>query len=1586
MPLRERVRRRIRGLFPREDHTSVQHESMKQDGQDAAASTSALPIEASTACSSAPTGLAERLWDRAYDGLKTSDSASALIQAYERILSRRLSGQGFDTPVTATDQNIIAQHDTHARRAQMRQLIQDGLDRTAREAKIKQSIGDGINLVLFAKNIISSSIQAAPQAGLAWAGVCVGLEIIQSPLTAMKANRDGIDYVIKKMDWYWTLASAVLENKSNKSGLSDVRQELETQVVDLYATLLSYQIKSVCSYYRNRGFALLRDIAGLDDWNGDIKAIRDAERAFYDDSNTYANLKVVSNLDQLVSHAETQSNVHLAKEDQQCIKDLRLTDPVDDKKRIEQTKGGLLQDSYRWILDNPEYQQWHNSGENRLLWIKGDPGKGKTMLLCGIINELDRQQSLSGLVSYFFFQATDQQLNNATAALRGLILLLVRQQPSLISHVRKRYDEAGEKLFEGANTWFALSDIFTTILLDPVLKGAYLVVDALDECVSDQQKLLDLIVRVSGTEARVKWIVSSRNLLAIEERLQLAKQKVKLSLELNAESIANAVKIYIGEKVHQLSDLKGFDENTHRRVRDYLLENANDTFLWVALVCQNLEKYTRWKVPDMLDAFPPGLDSLYERMMSLVLEGDESDVSLCKHIFAVMMNAYRPITLQELGSLIGTNSELSGDVGYLWDIVALCGSFLTIREDTVYFVHQSANDYLSNNKDTIFASSLQDVHQTMASLSLQAMTRILRKNMYALSYFGLLSDDGVVMPEPDPLSAIRYPCVHWVDHLCKGPTMDLYLEDNGPVCLFLREHLLHWLEALSLLHQISAGVLAIAALKDLVAAKLPGGELLSFLRDAHRFVLYNRRGIELAPLQVYSSALVCSPSQSLVRKAFQRDFPTWIQDWPAVEDNWSPCLQTLEGHTHVVNSISFSADLMQIASGSHDNTIKTWDIITGACIQTLKGHTGAVRTVAFTADSRRIVSGSYDKSIKIWDPTTGACHRTLWGHTNYVFEIAFLENDQVASASRDATIKIWDIETGSCLRTLEGHTSPVWSVAFLASGLVVSGGEDRVIKIWDIATGMCNQTLEGHTSAVSSVTPLANGQLVSGSYDQTVRLWDLATGTCIRRFNGHQHFVTSTALLANGQIASASSDGTNIIWDMATGTCIHTIESHDSSLTSVVSLSNGQIASGSDNVNVKIWDTTMSASVESHHHQGSIRSITLSSDGRQVASGAADSKIRIWDADTGACIQTLVGHADSVRAVSFLPNGLLASGSDDKKVKLWDVDTGACVRTFQGHDGWIRSVAASADGQQVASGSDDKTVKIWDTATGECIRTLDGHRNWVLAVAWSMNGRWVASGADDGSIMIYNEASGSYRKLGKHYRHVKSVAVSTDGLYAASGAFNSIKVWHIAARKCILKFHVGREVYRSDDHLSFDHLSFDPAMRYRIYSNFGYLDLDLTPLKDESDGESQDESDDESQDESDDESQDEGEDESQDEGEDESQDEGEDESQDEGEDESQDESEVDREGGGESEDESEDQSEDESEQSSRPPSPSSPHNTIRGYGIDWRRGWIVKDGKPLFWLPPEYRSEYSAAAGSTVAVSVNGNHVSIFKFSDAGPE
>ncbi|KAK4249691.1 NACHT domain-containing protein [Corynascus novoguineensis] len=394
------------------------------------------------------------------------------------------------------------------------------------------------------------------------------------------------------------------------------------------------------------------------------------------------------------------------------LKNLYTTDPRHDKTRIEQTKGGLLADSYRWVLDNTDFRRWRNNEESRLLWIKGDPGKGKTMLLCGIIDEL-KAVSDPALLLFFFCQATDVSTNNATAVLRGLIYL-VDQQPSLLSYVQKKYDATGNPLFRGVNTWVALSEVFIDILEDPTLPPTRLIIDALDECIEGLDLLLGLIVQMSSIHLNVKWIVSSRNWPIIEKKLNATTQKVMLSLELNEESVSTAVTAYIRFKVDWLAAQNGYDIDTRDAIERYLSVNAYGTFLWAALVCHELADISGWEAEEFLRTFPPGLDALYRRMMDQIHKSRHA--KLVQRILATVAVVYRPISLEELPILLDIPYRASGNDQAMAEIIGLCGSFLTLREHTISFIHQSAKDFLLKQaRNEIFPSGLENTHHTVFS-------------------------------------------------------------------------------------------------------------------------------------------------------------------------------------------------------------------------------------------------------------------------------------------------------------------------------------------------------------------------------------------------------------------------------------------------------------------------------------------------------------------------------------------------------------------------------------------------------------------------------------------------------------------------------------------------------------------------------------------------------------------------------------------------------------------------------------------------------------------------------------------------------
>ncbi|RYN44069.1 Vegetative incompatibility protein [Alternaria arborescens] len=872
-----------------------------------------------------------------------------------------------------------------------------------------------------------------------------------------------------------------------------------------------------------------------------------------------------------------------------CLRDLRSSDPRDDKKRIEDTKGGLLADSYRWVLDNPAFQQWQQDPHSRLLWVKGDPGKGKTMLLCGIINELQSSMPQSALLSYFFCQATDARINSATAVLRGLLHMLVTQQPSLASHVRKKHDHAGKALFEDANAWVVLAEIFEAVLQDPSLRMTYLVVDALDECVTDLPKLLEFVAKQSSASSRVKWIVSSRNWPDIEAQLERAGHKVKLSLELNAQSIAAAVDVFIQRKVDQLAQEKRYKIEVRHAVLQHLKSNASDTFLWVALVCQDLKTTPKWNVLKKLAQFPPGLDALYKRMMDQISESDSAEI--CLQVLASTAILYRPVAVPELVALVEQLEDLD-DLESVREIIGFCRSFLTLREDTVYFVHQSAKDFLfAKAYSEAFPAGSEAVHRTIFLRSLAILSRTLHRDMYSLEAPGY-PIENVKLPEADPLAVSRYPCIYWIDHLCDLEPKSLAssvgsLQAADVVDKFLRKKYLYWLEGLSLCKSVGKGIVSIEKLQLLVQEMCDQDRLTQLVQDARRFIMYHKGAIKGYPLQTYASALLFSPTGSLVRQLFKHEEPEAISIRLTLSEKWSACLQTLEGHSDDVNSVAFSHDSTRLASASYDNTVKIWDASTGACLHTLEGHSDDVSSVVFSHDSTRLASASGDRTVKIWDASTGACLHTLEGHSSSVRSVAFShDSTRLASASGDRTVKIWDASTGACLQTLEGHSHFVSLVAFSHdSTRLASASYDRTVKIWDASTGACLQTLEGHSSSVRSVAFSHDStRLASASSDRTVKIWDASTGACLHTLEGHSDDVNSVAFSHDStRLASASYDNTVKIWDASTGACLHTLEGH------------------SDDVN----------------------SVAFSHDSTRLASASWDRTVKIWDASTGACLHTL---------------------------------------------------------------------------------------------------------------------------------------------------------------------------------------------------------------------------------------------------------------------------------------------------------------------------------------------------------------------------
>jgi hypothetical protein len=652
------------------------------------------------------------------------------------------------------------------------------------------------------------------------------------------------------MDWYCILTDYLsndqnehrTQNKDNTAPRSTMKL-LEQRVVELFKTILQYQMKSVCSYYRNQYKEFFLNLIDLQDWDGARTNVEKAELSLKEDWEQYRNLQSMDLWETLVKVTQEsqfllvdigqtlenvinqQNQIRIDDQYHNCLRDLRIVTPQDDIERIEGSKEILLKDIYEWIFEDGKYTSFINWDESqllpcRLLWVKGGAGTGKTMFLIGIIRKLLSQSAVfEASLSYFFCQSqgkTDLPLNNTTAILRSLIWMLLIQQPDHFKHIRQDYNSSGSHLFTDINAQQAMLRIFKEMLKDT--RPVYFIVDALDECEQGLEDLIQLISISLSLSNRVRWLVSSRPevyLLTELKKLHSKNQTIAETLfELDMQSQGGRVEKYMKHKLCDLTMTPEVGPSYTSEIQKIILhevsDRARDNLLWIFLVFKELKTKRGPYAVNKVKDYPRGLSELYKYKMNR-LKGAKEHEQYYDDVLVVMSLAYRPLSLSELTVLLSWSKETDP-----LTIVKECESFLTIRKGIVSLNHKSVKDYMMVYQSNIEGGVAQG-HANICRRSIDAISK-LQKNIYDLLPGSEIED--ITIPSPDPLEGLQYCCVYWIQHLQES---EAKLDDYDQVYLFLQKHLLHWLEALSLMRMTSEGLLAIILLeKNLILVSFSG--------------------------------------------------------------------------------------------------------------------------------------------------------------------------------------------------------------------------------------------------------------------------------------------------------------------------------------------------------------------------------------------------------------------------------------------------------------------------------------------------------------------------------------------------------------------------------------------------------------------------------------------------------------------------------------------------------------------------------------------------------------------------------------------
>ncbi|GLA03805.1 hypothetical protein AnigIFM60653_003820 [Aspergillus niger] len=1168
----------------------------------------------------------------------------------------------------------------------MKKVVEEGLARIEKYKKAIEHSESTVNVIKQVKAILDIPLKNVSQTALPWAVISSSVDILLKPVSVGAALYNGVAYAVSRIEWYSKLTNKILceDSIKDEKSLHGIREDISGRITSLYESLLFYQIKSVCFYYKN--YQLLvwaRGLLELDDWSGDLKQIREAEDALARDCALYDMERLKTQMRVMIMDTETEK---ASQKYQDRLQSIRRVDPQATVKTIESLKENVIDDLYTWVFDTEQFKgfmSWEEDAPRRL-WISGQAGTGKTMLSIGTIRELQTRslkEPEPPTILYYFCQNADVDLNNGVAVLQSLVWMLLRQQPHLSSHLDEQFSHSGQKFISDSNCFATWCDILTSMLRDS--NRIIVAIDALDECAEGSRRQLLRFLSGMVTKERmfhVKWFITSRPLLEIPDSRPGTVLQYHRLLTLDDQNLIPWINAYIDRKVQAIRD-KAKNQERVDRIKDQLHERASNTYIWVSLVFGEIENAPEARWQKIIEHTPSKLTDLYSSLLRQLPWPE------CKTVLSVAMVARRPLSLWEVEQLTGMETGVNAGRDY----VTACRSFLTIRGETAYFIHQSAQDWLLLNQHQLRDGSPQDpgvfekrIHREIFENSLKGMMGTLKENIYQLPHYGVVSEE-VETPSQDPLAAIRYSCQYWAYHLKESELMSC-IDMFG----FLRQHLLHWLEALALMRVIPETVGIIDMLLSIPAVTSETG-VREFLLDAKRFVWRHQHCIMNTPLQVYVSALLFTPNASLVRETGR--LPKWIDQGPSMEEDWGPLLQTFT-YPPVFGklAVSWSPDDQLIASFG-DEELRIWEAGTGNMVRKLEvesdsGHWEIdMPRVTFTSDGQLLLALT-THSVYVWDTAT-------WEISDIVKcpdgakGFAVSPNSQLLACLQiDGKVNLWQRNgTSWSLKWTyqDSDDSPErgrragLSYSF-NNRLLASTFPDRVV-ILDTEHGELQEVLRvGRWGSVKNAIEFSrDGKLLlqSGS---TVKIWRHTDKWELDRKIELPALCTSLELSPDGRhIALPGADSAIRVVDKEEGVIVQTLVGHI----------------------------------------GMVYDLAFSSDGQFLVSGGFAGSIRLWTIASGKHDKAPIEQYDSIGGVAHSTDGsLLVTARVGGAVETWNGDTGELQRRFEAPSGnYGFDVTVSPDNKLVAWASRDGRVMVWDAETGQTIATQERRlRVWERSI------------------------------------------------------------------------------------------------------------------------------------------------------------------------------------------------------------------------------------------------------------------------------
>ncbi|KAJ7443994.1 ankyrin repeat domain-containing protein [Mycena latifolia] len=360
-----------------------------------------------------------------------------------------------------------------------------------------------------------------------------------------------------------------------------------------------------------------------------------------------------------------------------------------------------------WLLSDATFKNWKSG--SRVLWCRGIPGAGKTVLASVVVNHLRAQfPNNDTAVACIYLNHKEREVQTPENLLASVWKQLVVDR-SLPPAVHDLYNH--HRLRDTSPSLIEVFDILQSAMAQH--SKVHIIVDALDEYPEEQRNiLLEHLSMLQGPTTSL--MLTSRPHVTLDD---LFSDMLYLEISATEDDIQQYVDKQI-QKSPRLSKHVQTRPELHDEIKSKISSNADGMFLLAKLHTESLAtKMTIKAVREALQHLPKDLSHTYDEAINRIKNQNEEDRQLAIQALTWVAYAKRPLSVAELREALAIEPDATTlDVDNLLDInivLSVCAGLIIVDEamSVVRLIHFTTQGYF----DSIQPGQFPDAHTIIAS-------------------------------------------------------------------------------------------------------------------------------------------------------------------------------------------------------------------------------------------------------------------------------------------------------------------------------------------------------------------------------------------------------------------------------------------------------------------------------------------------------------------------------------------------------------------------------------------------------------------------------------------------------------------------------------------------------------------------------------------------------------------------------------------------------------------------------------------------------------------------------------------------------